>query len=226
MLPLGNILVKVGYHTIVQTDIHDRGRKTRKKRASALPVRERILIAAADLFHKQGIRGVGVEAIAEAAQTNKMTLYRHFDSKDELIAEWVRGMIGHKEEEWKDLKAKHRGDPHALLQDWSHRLATKLRAMEERGSALGNAMAELPDPNHPARRVIQEHKLREHKRIMRLCKDAGFQDPGLAANLFSMLLEGAHSCVQCVGMRQIGEDLVKVVNLMVANSRDQLRARL
>jgi AcrR family transcriptional regulator len=212
----------------VQTDIHDRVSKTGKKRKSgaAPPVRERILLAASDLFHKQGIRGVGVEAIAEAAGTNKMTLYRYFSSKDELIAEWVRGIIGNKEEEWKDLKAKHRGDPHGLLQDWSTRLAAKLRAMEERGSALGNALAELPDPNHPARRVIQEHKLREHKRIMRICKDAGFQDPGLAANLFSMLLEGAHSCIQCVGVRQIGEDLVKVVNLMVANSRDQLRARL
>ena len=98
--------------------------------------------------------------------------------------------------------------------------------MEERGSALGNAFAELPDPNHPARRVIQEHRLREHKRILRLCKAAGFQDPSLAANLFSMLVEGAHSCVQCVGMRQIGEDLVTLVDRMVANSRNEAPARL
>jgi len=124
-----------------------------------MPVRERILVAAGDLFHRQGIRGVGVEAIAEAAQTNKMTLYRYFDSKDELIAEWVRGMIAHKEEEWKDLTARHGGDPQGLLQDWSRRTAAKLRAMEERGSALGNALAELPDPEHPARRVIQEFKV-------------------------------------------------------------------
>jgi len=186
-----------------------------------MPVRERILVAAGDLFHRQGIRGVGVEAIAEAAQTNKMTLYRYFDSKDELIAEWVRGMIAHKEEEWKDLNAKHGGDPQGLLQDWSRRTAAKLRAMEERGSALGNALAELPDPEHPARRVIQEFKVREHKRVVRLCKSAGFQDPILAANLFSMLLEGAHSCVQCVGMRQFGEHLVQLVDLMVENSRQQ-----
>ena len=210
----------------MQTDIHDRAAKSRKRRKSAPPVRERILVAAGDLFFKQGIRGVGVEAIAEAAQTNKMTLYRYFDSKDELIAEWVRGIIAHKEEQWKDLNAKHRGDPQGLLQDWSQRTAAKLRAMEERGSALGNALAELPDPNHPARRVIQEHRLREHKRVLRLCKAAGFQDPSLAANLFSMLLEGAHSCVQCVGMRQIGEDLVKLVDRMVANSRDEAPARL
>ena len=195
--------------------------KLGKKGRSRIPVRERILIAAGDLFHKQGIRGVGVEAIAEAAQTNKMTLYRHFYSKDELIAEWVRGIVAHKEEEWKDHNARHRGDPEGQLQDWSRRTAAKLRAMEERGSPLGNALAELPDPKHPARRVIQEHKLREYRRVVRLCKAAGFRDPDLTANLFSMLLEGAHSCVQSVGMRQIGEHLVQVVDLMVENNRHQ-----
>jgi len=194
---------------------------TMKKRRSTIPVRQRILIAAGDLFHKQGIRGVGVEAIAEAAQTNKMTLYRHFESKDELIAEWVRGIVAHKEEEWKDLATKHRGDPEGQLQDWSRRTAAKLRAMEERGSPLANALAELPDPTHPARRVLQEHKLREYKRVVRLCKAAGFRDASMTADLFSMLLEGAHRCVQSIGMRQIGEHLVQVVDLMVENNRQR-----
>ena len=203
----------------MQTDIHGKRPKTKKPVRHSVPLRERILVAAGDLFHKQGIRGVGVEAIAEAAQTNKMTLYRYFASKDELITEWVRGMIAHKEEDWKDLNAKYRGDPEGQLQEWSRRIAAKLRAMEERGSALGNAFAELPDPNHPARRVMQEHKLREHKRVVRLCKAAGFPDPAFSANLFTMMLEGAHSCGTCVGMRQIGEHLVQVVDLMVENNR-------
>jgi AcrR family transcriptional regulator len=203
----------------VQTDIRGKSPKTKKPVRHTIPLRERILVAAGDLFHKQGVRGVGVEAIAEAAQTNKMTLYRYFASKDELITEWVRGMIAHKEEDWKDLNAHYRGDPEGQLQEWSRRIASKLRAMEERGSALGNAFAELPDPNHPARRVMQEHKLREHKRVVRLCKAAGFPDPAFSANLFTMMLEGAHSCGTCVGMRQIGEHLVQVVDLMVENNR-------
>jgi AcrR family transcriptional regulator len=203
----------------VQTDIQGKRPKTKKPVRHTVPLRQRILVAAGDLFHKQGIRGVGVEAIAEAAQTNKMTLYRYFASKDELITEWVRGMIAQKEEDWKDLNARYRGDPEGQLQEWSRRIAAKLRAMEERGSALGNAFAELPDPNHPARRVMQEHKLREHKRVVRLCKAAGFPDPAFSANLFTMMLEGAHSCGTCVGMRQIGEHLVQVVDLMVENNR-------
>ena len=58
--------------------------------APRLPPRERIVKAARDLFYARGVRAVGVDAIAEAAGSNKTTLYRHFDSKDELVAECLR----------------------------------------------------------------------------------------------------------------------------------------
>src|SRR2546423_2185543 len=116
----------------MQTDSHKNGTKARAKRVARAPVRERILAAAGDLFHKQGIRGVGVEAIAEAAKTNKMTLYRYFGSKEELIAEWVRGMVAHKEEEWQDLTAQHVGEPGGLRQGWRRGTAGQLREMGDR----------------------------------------------------------------------------------------------
>ena len=188
-------------------------------------MRERILAATDDLFRKQGIRGVGVEAIAEAAGTNKMTLYRYFESKDELITEWVRGIIAQKDAEWDEMSAAHKGEPQRHLQEWSRRLATKLAAMEGRGSILHNAIAELPEADHPARRVIQGYKQREHKRVRKLCDEAGFQNPDLAANLFYMMLEGATNCVTCVGTKQIGEHLVQLVDLMIENNRTRGRAR-
>jgi AcrR family transcriptional regulator len=187
------------------------------------PPRERILAAAADLFEKQGIRGVGVEAIAEAADTNKMTLYRHFASKDELIAEWVRGIIAQKEAGWEEISTKHPDNPQAQLADWSRRVAATLAEMDGRGSALTNALAELPERDHPARRVIEAHKVRQLKHVQQLCEQAGFQDPALAANLFYLLLEGATSCVQCKGLKRIGEDLVELVDRMIANTRNQQR---
>ena len=81
--------------------------------AKSIPPRERLLKAAEELFHRYGIRGVGVEAIAEAADTNKMTLYRHFPSKDELVAEWLRGIVAEKERMWSEIDAKHPDDPRA-----------------------------------------------------------------------------------------------------------------
>src|ERR1700682_4086529 len=80
--------------------------------------RERILLAARDLFHRHGIRGVGVETIAEAAGTNKMTLYRHFDSKDHLIVAYLRGVAADAERIWQDIERKDPDDGQAQLRSW------------------------------------------------------------------------------------------------------------
>jgi AcrR family transcriptional regulator len=199
----------------MEADIHTKSGKAKRKRSERLPVRDRILVAAGDLFHKQGIRGVGVEAIAEAADTNKMTLYRYFDSKDELIAEWVRGIVAKKEAELDEIAAAHPGDPEAQLVDWSRRVAKKFAEAEERGSALGNALAELPERDHPARRVIDEHRVREHAWVLGKCRVAGFPEADLAADQFYMLLEGAKACVQCIGLKRVGEHLMRSVDALI-----------
>ena len=185
-----------------------------------IPPRQRILDAADDLFRRVGIRGVGVEAIAEAAGTNKMTLYRHFASKDELVAEWVRGIVAQKDAELDEIDATQPADPQAQLVDWSRRVAKKFAEMEERGSALGNALAELPEADHPARRVIDEHRVREHERVRALCREAGFPEPELAADQFYMMIEGAKACVQFIGLKRVGEHLMRSVDALIeARSR-------
>ena len=45
---------------------------------------------ASDLFYRHGIHAVGVDTIASEAGTNKMSFYRNFASKDELVAEYLR----------------------------------------------------------------------------------------------------------------------------------------
>src|SRR5437588_2313130 len=85
--------------------------------------RERILAAAGDLFYHHGIRAVGVEAIAEAAGTNKMTLYRHFSSKDELVAECLRQSASAADACWDRLEKLHPGDELAQLGAWFREMA-------------------------------------------------------------------------------------------------------
>jgi AcrR family transcriptional regulator len=190
-----------------------------------LPPRQRILTAADDLFRRVGIRGVGVEAIAEAAGTNKMTLYRHFSSKDELVAEWLRGIIAEKDAVWEEIIAQHPDDPVGQLIDWSRRTAEKFAEIEERGSPLLNALAELPETDHPGRRVVDEHRVREHARILDLCRQAEFENPDLSADQFFILLEGAKSCLQCIGMKRVGEHLVQMVDTMVASRKAKARGK-
>src|SRR5262245_53705760 len=110
--------------------------------------RERIIAAAADLFYRHGIRAIGVEAIAEAAETNKMTLYRHFSSKDELVAEYLRCLAKKSQSFWAQREADHPGDPRAQLRAWLKDMAD-LIARGERGCALANAAVELPEKGHP-----------------------------------------------------------------------------
>src|SRR3984957_21205804 len=78
---------------------------------TTMPPRERILATARDLFYRQGIHAVGVDAIAEAAGTNKMTLYRHFGSKDVLIAECLAKLVAELEAAWDATARRHAGDP-------------------------------------------------------------------------------------------------------------------
>ena len=105
-------------------------------KAEGIPPRERILAVAADLFYRHGIRAVGVEAIAEAAGTNKMTLYRHFASKDELVAAYLRCLAEKASASWDKLAAQHAGDPRAQLRAWLENMAGHVGSGGPRAEAL------------------------------------------------------------------------------------------
>src|ERR1700721_3034155 len=92
-------------------------------KADGIPPRARILAAAGELFYRHGIRAVGVESIAEAAGTNKMTLYRHFASKDELVAEYLRQEAHAADGCWERFARAHPGDPRAQLRAWLEEMA-------------------------------------------------------------------------------------------------------
>src|ERR1700677_2301996 len=123
-----------------------------------IPPRARILAAAGELFYRHGIRAVGVDSIAEAAGTNKMTLYRHFASKDDLVAEYLRQAAKAADSCWEEYGRAHAGDAVAQLRAWLTDMAGHLAEPGERGCALVNAAIELAEKDHPARRVIEECK--------------------------------------------------------------------
>jgi AcrR family transcriptional regulator len=181
-----------------------------------IPPRDRILVAAADLFYRHGIRAVGVEAIAEAAGTNKMTLYRHFASKDELVAEYLRRLAGEAEALWDRRAAAFPGDPRKQLRAWLQEMADHIEATDDRGCALANAAVELPEHEHPARRVIQAFKQAQRERLIELCTAAGLSEPEMLADELFLLLEGARVSAQCMGRDGLGARLVRMGEAMIA----------
>src|SRR5216684_3104758 len=119
-------------------------------KAEGIPPRERILAVAADLFYRHGIRAVGVETIAAAAGTNKMTLYRHFSSKDELVAAYLKGLADESEALWDEVRRQHPGDADAQLRYLLKRVSQFADEYSGRGCALANAAVELTERGHPA----------------------------------------------------------------------------
>jgi AcrR family transcriptional regulator len=182
----------------------------------AAPPRARILRAACELFYCRGIHTVGVDAIAEAAGTNKTTLYRHFASKDELVAECLREYGRELETAWIEIEQAHLGKPKDQLLAWLDFIAEFKIGTSERGCAFANAAVQLPEPDHPARRVVEEFKGRHRGLIIDLCRRAGLRDPELLADELFLLSEGARLSVQSLGPNGPAERLGEMYRTLVA----------
>ncbi|MER8693722.1 TetR/AcrR family transcriptional regulator [Mesorhizobium opportunistum] len=180
--------------------------------------RDRILETARDMFHKHGIKGVGVDAITEAAGTNKMTLYRHFESKDDLIVECLRANASKAGAMWETFEAEFPGDKLAQLHAWVRKAAAMLNA-DGRGCDMANAAAELTEPDHPARRVIKELKEAQRERLVALCRDAGIGQAELLADTLSLLFEGARVSVQTVGAEGPSAQFVRMAEGLIVSFR-------
>jgi len=186
------------------------------KEKAKLPPRDRIVATASDLFYRHGIRAVGVEAIAEAAGTNKMTLYRHFASKDELVAEYLRRLAADAGLFWEGLAKAHPGDPRAQLRGWLAAMQAHVLDADQRGCALANAAVELPDKDHPARCVIEQFKGDQRSRLVGLCAASGVSEPELLADELFLLLEGAHVSAQSLGPQGPASRLVRMGEALIA----------
>jgi AcrR family transcriptional regulator len=184
------------------------------------PPRERILAAARHLFTSEGLHAVSVDEIASAAQTNKMTLYRHFESKDRLITEYLRVLAAEAETVWAEIVHRHPRDPLAQLRAWIRHMGERLSEPGSRGCPLANAAVELADKDHPARTVIELHKLRQREHLLLLCREAGFSEPDRLADAIFLLIEGARIDIQSAGARGPGARLVSTAfTLLDAHSR-------
>jgi AcrR family transcriptional regulator len=185
--------------------------------AGRLPPRQRILMVARDLFYERGVRAVGVDEIAEAAGTNKMTLYRHFASKDLLVAECLRQFAQQADADWDHLAAAHAGNPRGELTAWLAAVTDHIIAGGGRGCALANAAVELAEKDHPARKVIEEVKRAQRDRLVRLCRAAVLHEPEFLADELFLLLEGARVSAQSVGRDGPAARLVRMGEAIIAS---------
>jgi len=155
-------------------------------------VRDRIMRTANDLFYSRGIHAVGVDAIASGAGTNKMSFYRNFVSKDELVAQYLREAEAEAWGWWDSTVAAHAGDPRAQVETLFGLLVKKTCTEQSRGCALANAAVEITEPDHPARPVIQRYKAQMRRRFRNLAREMRARDADVLGDSLTLLWEGSH----------------------------------
>lgn len=152
--------------------------------------RAKIVQAAAGLFTRCGVRAVGINEIWRAAQVAKSTLYQHFRSKDELVAAVLR----QRNDQWcarLRALAETREQPADRLLVVFDLLGEEFADPAYRGSDLVNVAAEYPDPGHPVRVAIRDHKQEVLRYLGGLAAAAATVAPEETAAFVLMLADGA-----------------------------------
>src|SRR5205823_14386038 len=102
--------------------------------------------------------------------------------KDELVAQYLCCLADKASASWDQLAARHHRNPRAQLHGWLEEMAGHVASGDERGCPLSNAAVELPEKDHPARRVIETFKTAQRQRIIELCSAAGLSEPEMLAD--------------------------------------------
>ena len=163
------------------------------------PVRERILETAAEMFYRDGIRAVGIDAIIARSDVAKMSLYRHFSSKDALVAAWLEDRNAFFWRRWDRAEASRGDDPRSRMDGILDMIAATVSQRQWRGCPFLNTGTEFPEPDHPARAIILANKQAVRVRLRTLAAAAGARDPDVLAQQLQLLIDGAYAIGQSLG---------------------------
>jgi AcrR family transcriptional regulator len=160
--------------------------------AATPDARERILEAAYELFSRNGIRAVGIDAIIERSGVARMTLYRHFGSKDALVL----AFLARREERWtKDWLQR---EVHERATDPAERLLAIFDVFDGwfqredfEGCSFINVLLEIGDRRHELNRASADYLAKIRAFVTDLAAQAGVADPEALAHKWHILMKGS-----------------------------------
>lgn len=153
--------------------------------------RERVLDTAYELFSRRGIRDVGVDELIERAGVAKATLYRHFPSKDDLVAAFLERREQRWTRDWVEAEACRRGASaeerllaiFELFDEWFHEESFE-------GCSFINVLLEM-GTQHPTGQLSVQHLENIRSIVRRLAEEAGLRDPVSFAHSWHILMKGS-----------------------------------
>jgi AcrR family transcriptional regulator len=169
----------------------------------------RIFETARQLFYQRGIRAVGVDEIVSQAGVTKPSLYRAFDSKDDLVAACLESF---REDAFAELDARvaAAGDePLDRLRAFVGHYADQMKRPGFRGCPMSNTAVEFPEANHPGRQVVESCKAEVRERLLGMTRSVPVEDPEALADGLMLLIEGAFSVHHIFGSQGPASALVR-----------------
>jgi AcrR family transcriptional regulator len=195
-----------------------RGRQTKPgaRLVEPLTKRDQLVETAWQLFYREGYHATGIDRILAKAGVAKMTLYKHFRSKEELILAVLEKRSAQFQESFsRFLQAKKRTPERDLLAvfDW---LIAWVESKDFRGCLFQKALAEYQERPDPIHQAAVAHKAAFHREIRRLVTETGLTKPRGLADQLAVLAEGAivnshatGSSSPAVHAREAAQELVK-----------------
>ena len=169
---------------------------------SAEQTRGRVLEAAYKLFRRQGYNRVTMDDIAEAAELTKRTLYHHFTSKDQLLADVLESQHHLALQAFRTFGDNLSGSAETIVEAMFQDLAVWADRPRWAGSGFTRLVIELADlPGHPARLIARRHKAQLEKCFAELLARSGVGRPNELARAVWLLSEGAISLILIHGDR-------------------------
>lgn len=173
--------------------------KSQTPKPAHRPAPDRLVDAATELFYQHGFRAIGVDEIAARSGVTKTTLYRYFESKDELAAACLTRLALEDLDQLMAIAQRHPDDPVAQIRAIVTAAAVKVTQPGYRGWLLSNLEAEISDQDHPIRRVARLYKTRLRGHLIETARQARFAAPASLADGLLLLIEGVGASWRSLG---------------------------
>jgi AcrR family transcriptional regulator len=176
--------------------------------------KDKVFQTAARLFYQYGYRATGVDTIAAESGIGKMTLYRHYPSKDDLIVAYLKDSD---ELFWSNFEqiVKDASTPGDKLLAFFVSLQEYVTTPACYGCPFLNVATEYPEIDYPGHQVALEHKQRVREKFRQLASQAGAREPEVLADQLLLLMDGAYMASRMFGTENPASHLASAAKTLI-----------
>ena len=176
--------------------------------------KDQIFQTAGKLFYQNGYRAIGVDTIAAESGIGKMTLYRHYPSKDDLIVAYLKDSD---EVFWNGFAqlTKDAPTPREKLMAFFQGLQDYVTTPACYGCPFLNVSTEYPETDYAGHQVAIEHKQTVRKKFRQLAKEAGAKKPDILADQLFLLMDGAYMASRMFGAKNPAAHLAQAARILI-----------